>query len=121
MKILQDLPPFTGEWLKISEVGLPPMHEHVWVAGSIVGSNGEWLRATKEAYWLKWEEEDDVGWYIAGPDSYSICHVEEFMVLPPLPENTGERAYLRQYTAENCPGRPCSEDCDHRGIAPSVT
>lgn len=121
MKILQDLPPFTGEWLKISDVGLPPMHEHVLAAGSVEASEGGWLRTVQKAYWLKWDEEDEVHWHISGPDGYSLAEVTEFMVLPPLPENMEERAYTHQYTAENCPGRPCSEDCDHRGIAPSVT
>lgn len=26
-----------------------------------------------------------------------------------------------QYTAETCPGRPCSTECDHRGLPPTIT
>lgn len=30
-----------------------------------------------------------------------------------------ETAYTHQYTAETCPGRPCSTTCDHRGVPPA--
>ena len=29
-----------------------------------------------------------------------------------------EATYTYQYTADTCPGRPCSTDCDHRGVPP---
>jgi hypothetical protein len=31
---------------------------------------------------------------------------------------TEEEKFFFQYTAETCPGRPCSSGCDHRGVAP---
>lgn len=31
----------------------------------------------------------------------------------------GEARFTHQYTAEDCPGRPCGAECDHRGLPPA--
>ena len=29
-----------------------------------------------------------------------------------------EARFTHQYTAQDCPGRPCADGCDHRGLPP---
>ncbi len=121
MKILEQLPPYTGEYLSICEA-LPPQDVMVLIVGSRRLSTGAWQRVIEKGYWhfFGYDETEEVIWYISGPDSYTLEQVTDWMVLPALPEELSPRSYTYQYSADTCPGRPCSTECDHRGVPPAT-
>lgn len=54
-----------------------------------------------------------------GPTSEPVVEVEvQFCGPCNLHHAAGDHDYPHQYTAADCPGRPCSSECDHRGARP---